>query len=449
MNIRQNRLLLLFVVWGIALPLSMALHRQAVAAANQVVGDWVGGYEIDGKWTFVEAQFEAEGDRVIGSLDYRFDMTTGNFISAFTQTADGQISFVAEKDGKQLAFAGYLQDKAFAGTVVAGDSNGPFMLRRVYDLDLATYKSYIGNYQAEDRAHDSDTILLNSAQDFRWFGYFDTAAQRDVRIYPLSATHFFSELGDEISIAVDKDGRGQALLWRTQAGQESMIPRSSPYKEEEVRYPFGDIMLAGTLLLPPTPGPHPAVVFMHGTSPQNRDYARRWAHYFVDRGIAALVYDKAGAFDSAHPTIPSFWHNSVHNLANAAVAGVHYLQGRPEIHPQQVGVWTFSNSSWAGPVAAAGSKDVAFLIGTATSGVAQRQADVFQDDLNNISYYDYPSWAANTAFEYLRFTREFSRFARDWALPIPAPMRDYYGQDFDPLTAWVKVTQPVLVINGQ
>ena len=188
---------------------------------------------------------------------------------------------------------------------------------------------------------------------------------------------------------------------------------------------------------------------MQGTNPNNRDFFRYLGHYFAEAGIAALVYDKPGAFDSAHPSLNSFWENSVQDLADAALAGVHYLQSRPEINPQQVGIRTFSNSSWAGPLAAAQSDDVAFLLGTAVSGVAQRQADVFQEDLNNISYYDYPQWAADAAFEYLRFTREFSIFARELNLPIPPPTRDYYGQDFDPLTAWATISQPTLVVNGQ
>lgn len=130
---------------------------------------------------------------------------------------------------------------------------------------------------------------------------------------------------------------------------------------------------------------------------------------------------------------------------------MHYLQNRPEINAEQVGIRTFSNSSWAGPLAASQSSDIAFIISTAASGVAPRQADYFQDDLNKVSYegYDYPNWARATAFRYLKLTREFSIFAREYNLPIPAPYRDYYGQDFDPLTAWRDITQPVLAINGQ
>lgn len=446
-HVRCLRFPLLAISAALVLTLTQAAHSSA--ATTDPVGGWVGGYEIDGEWTFVDAHFEERGGELLGSLDFRFDMTTVNFVSEVTQRPAGSIAFVVEKEGLQLTFTGAIHANQFIGEITVGEAVGSFSLRRVYKLDHDTYKAYIGNYQAGDREHESDAIVLYSLQDFLLFRYFDTAAQREVQIYPLSETRFFSELGDEITITVDDAGRGQALLWRTLDGQESVIPRSSSYLEEEIRYPFGDITLAGTLLLPPTPGPHPAVVLMHGTNPNNRDYFRRWGHYFVSRGIAALVYDKPGAFDSAHPSLPSYQYNSVYDLANAAVAGVHYLQSRAEIHPEQVGIWTFSNSSWAGPVAASTSDDVAFLIGNATSGVAQRQADVFQDDLNNISYYDYPTWAANAGFEYLRFTREFSIFARDWNLPIPAPVRDYYGQDFDPLTVWAAVTQPILVINGQ
>ena len=47
-----------------------------------------------------------------------------------------------------------------------------------------------------------------------------------------------------------------------------------PYKEEEVKYDNAKaegVTLAGTLTLPNTSGPHPAVVLISGSGPQNRD----------------------------------------------------------------------------------------------------------------------------------------------------------------------------------
>lgn len=424
----------------------MALVASDVRAQEEtsvLLGDWVGGYEIDGEWHFVEAHFEPRGDQLLGSLDFRFDMTIVTFVEGLR--VDGEtVQFELEKEEAQLAFNGRINANQFSGTVSHADAVGTFSLTHVHELDMDIYKGYIGNYQLDERV-----ILLYSLQDFDWFYYLDTVAQRDVRLYPLSENSFFSELGETIDILRRDDGSDASLIWRTLDGTEMTASRTNPYQVEEVQYPYGDITLAGTLLLPDAPGPHPAIVLMHSSGPQNRDYFRRWGHYFAEVGIATLVYDKPGAFDSAHPSLNSFWENSVQSLADAAIAGVHYLQSRPEINPQQVGIRTYSNSSWAGPLAASQSDDVAFIIGTAVSGVAQRQADIFQEDLNSVSRYDYPNWATNSAFEYLRFTREFAIFARELSLPIQAPYRDYYGLDFDPLTAWTKVTQPVLIVNGQ
>src|SRR4051794_33792490 len=58
-----------------------------------------------------------------------------------------------------------------------------------------------------------------------------------------------------------------------------------------------DVRLAGTLVLPAAPGPHAAVVLLHGSGPQKRDlFMARW---FAEQGIAALAYDKRGVGESA------------------------------------------------------------------------------------------------------------------------------------------------------
>jgi len=46
-----------------------------------------------------------------------------------------------------------------------------------------------------------------------------------------------------------------------------------PYQEEEVRFENrkAGIVLAGTLTLPKSPGPFPAVILLTGSGPQNRD----------------------------------------------------------------------------------------------------------------------------------------------------------------------------------
>ena len=68
----------------------------------------------------------------------------------------------------------------------------------------------------------------------------------------------------ELTVAWEPDG---ALRW-----QEADAPpvRATPLRlrAEEVRFANGDVTLAGTLLLPPGPGPHPACVIVHGSGGQ-------------------------------------------------------------------------------------------------------------------------------------------------------------------------------------
>lgn len=56
--------------------------------------------------------------------------------------------------------------------------------------------------------------------------------------------------------------------------------------EVDVRISSGSVVLAGTLVLPPTPGPHPGVVIVHGSGSQTRDAYRAIASAFARRGIA-------------------------------------------------------------------------------------------------------------------------------------------------------------------
>ncbi|MER7036077.1 alpha/beta hydrolase family protein, partial [Streptomyces albidoflavus] len=62
--------------------------------------------------------------------------------------------------------------------------------------------------------------------------------------------------------------------------------------------------LAGSLTLPTGPGPHPAVLLLHGSGPLDRDgnapklpvnLARPVAEALAARGIATLRYDRRGA----------------------------------------------------------------------------------------------------------------------------------------------------------
>ncbi|HEY2364371.1 MAG TPA: alpha/beta fold hydrolase [Candidatus Angelobacter sp.] len=149
--------------------------------------------------------------------------------------------------------------------------------------------------------------------------------------------------------------------------------KSSPKSVREVPVHFfnRDVRLAGTLVLPTTPGPHAAVVLLHGSGPQKRDlFMARW---FAEQGVAALAYDKRGVGESAgdFTQVPFMW------LAEDGLAAIAFLHTRPDIDRHKIGVWGLSQGGWLGPLAAARSSDVAFVISVSGPGVSPGEQMIF------------------------------------------------------------------------
>ncbi|MFE7518057.1 alpha/beta hydrolase family protein [Streptomyces halstedii] len=101
--------------------------------------------------------------------------------------------------------------------------------------------------------------------------------------------------------------------------------------------------LAGSLTLPTGPGPHPAVLLLHGSGPLDRDgnapklpvnLARPVAEALAARGIATLRYDRRGA-----GATPGDWRTAgfTDNRRDAA-AGVRALADRADIRADTIGV---------------------------------------------------------------------------------------------------------------
>jgi hypothetical protein len=67
-------------------------------------------------------------------------------------------------------------------------------------------------------------------------------------------------------------------------------------KEEEVSFRNGQVTLAGTVLIPTGPGPHPAIVCTHGSGPEGRQRAAYHSngYFFARLGFVTLIYDKRG-----------------------------------------------------------------------------------------------------------------------------------------------------------
>ena len=96
-----------------------------------------------------------------------------------------------------------------------------------------------------------------------------------------------------------------------QRGPDGRAPATGAVVERPVTIPTSDGMrLSGTLTVPAGPGPYPAVVFVGGFGPDNRDGDfdgrgrrgyRQLALGLARRGVAVLRYDKRGIGASEGP----------------------------------------------------------------------------------------------------------------------------------------------------
>jgi uncharacterized protein len=159
-----------------------------------------------------------------------------------------------------------------------------------------------------------------------------------------------------------------------------------PYRVEEVTFGNGEVTLAGTLTLPPTPGPHPAVVLVSGSGPQDRDEAlgegiaikpfRLLADALTREGVAVLRYDDRGVGASTG----TFSTAVVADFASDAEAAIDYLLTREEIDPQQIGLLGHSEGGMVAAMLGARNDDLDFIITLAGPGVNGRDLLLVQNE---------------------------------------------------------------------
>ena len=150
--------------------------------------------------------------------------------------------------------------------------------------------------------------------------------------------------------------------------QRPQEPRAPyPYCEEEVFFlnERDHIRLAGTLTLPLSEGPFPAVVLISGSGPQDRDEAMFGhkaflvlADHLTRLGIAILRVDDRGVGKS----MGNFSDATSEDFAADALAGIHYLNTRKEIAHGKIGLLGHCEGGLIASMVAAQSRDVAFLV---------------------------------------------------------------------------------------
>ncbi|MEO8132419.1 MAG: dienelactone hydrolase family protein [Betaproteobacteria bacterium] len=135
----------------------------------------------------------------------------------------------------------------------------------------------------------------------------------------------------------------------TQLQQVSSPPFSALHRGE-VFVPSPDVQLTGFLYQPATPGPHPAMLHLHGCSGfrnaagmPNESY-RFWADHWVQRGFVVLILDSLAPRGEKEICTQNALRIRAHvERVRDAYAGLAYLQGLPGVDGDRVFLQGWSN----------------------------------------------------------------------------------------------------------
>lgn len=166
--------------------------------------------------------------------------------------------------------------------------------------------------------------------------------------------------------------------------QEPIIPY--PYYSEDITFENkkAGINLAGTLTLPNKDGVFPVVILISGSGPQNRDEELLGhkpflvlSDYLTKNGIAVLRYDDRGTALSKG----DFKSATSVDFATDVESAIEYLKSRKEINKKKIGLIGHSEGGLIAPMVASKSKDVAFIVLLAGTGIQGDQLLLLQQRL--------------------------------------------------------------------
>lgn len=155
-----------------------------------------------------------------------------------------------------------------------------------------------------------------------------------------------------------------------------VFSQENKFRSEEVDYwnTADSVHIFGTLTMPEKGSKFPAVVLITGSGTQDRDETllghkpfKVIAEYLTNRGFAVLRLDDRGAGKTTIGKNPKLVTSE--NFAKDVLSGLDFLKNRPEINAKKMGLIGHSEGGMIAPMVANQSKDVAFIVSLAGTGV--------------------------------------------------------------------------------
>jgi pimeloyl-ACP methyl ester carboxylesterase len=217
---------------------------------------------------------------------------------------------------------------------------------------------------------DEKLIIDGSNVGMRYEGVFKKETQQFEGTY--------KEGGIELVLNLK---RGTVKVTASKRPQEPVKPY--PYYEEEVAFENTEakIELAGTLTLPNKNGKFPVVILISGSGPQDRDESFMGhkpflvlSDYLTKQGIGVLRFDDRGNGESTG----DFGNATTEDFSKDVLSAITYLKTRNDVDIKNIGLIGHSEGGIIAPLAANNSKDVAFMVLLASTGISGTELSVMQ-----------------------------------------------------------------------
>lgn len=450
----------------VALLSGLLSSSRAGAGEDELVGNWAGGFEEGEDYVFLQLHFRAEDGRLSGTYDAPLLFQQAQPLARLG-VRSSSVEFEVPAGPDPRVFTGELKAGTLVGHVQEGATRRPFRFTRLAPIEGS---DYTGAYEIESGRFLFLRTAVETGLDALQLIDFETG--RIAVLFPTSATTFFTGPAIlvphpvEATVTFTRDGEGRAmeLAWD---GARAFRAKRVESSWQDVAFTHDGIRLAGELILPDSPGPHPAIVFSAGGSSYGtREMFCFLAEFFALHGVAGLVYDKRGLGSSGGDWLRA----GFGDLAGDTLAGVDRLRTHADIDARRIGLLGSSQSGWIVALAASRSDDVAFIISLSGPGVTPAESELYRSE----------AWLRADGFseaeirDAMRFVRRRYRCARTgegWEALAEAardagkerwfaytgghvgkdhPFWHFWSliRDYDPVPVMEQVTCPVLAVFG-
>jgi hypothetical protein len=337
--------------------LMLTASGSTAASSTSTTGWWMGSYTLAGPGTLT---VRIENRRATVALGLGHPG-----VQVVPVAIDGQhVRFAIPGRPAPVIFSSIVVRNRLTGTVHQGRLRGSFQARRGEDRSLVAVGAYsaggrgltvIDDPYGPERIVDLDSGAVNA-------------------LYP-SGTAFAIGSG----FATRAPALGVARFDVAGGVVGGVRARRQATRQLEVRFRSGGAVLSGTLTVPASRGPHPAVVFVTGSGETSRAYLPELQGLFVRNGIAVLAYDKrgigqsGGTYPGESPTA-----GTIDALARDASAAARFLAEQAEIDHARIGLAGHSQAGWIMPLAATRTSAVRFLVVFSGPAVTADEVDLYQ-----------------------------------------------------------------------